>query len=210
MTQSGHWNTVYQTKSADHVSWYRSHLETSLQLIRASAPDPATPIIDVGGGASTLVDDLLAEGYRNLTVVDLADEGLRVARERLGRRGAEVDWQVGDITQMTLPRQDYGVWHDRAVFHFLVDPDDRAAYVRQVLDSVAPGGTLIMATFGPEGPQQCSGLDVCRYDAATLHDELGPAFSLIDEAIEDHETPGGTWQQFQYARFVRNPVEPQR
>ncbi|MFO7858544.1 MAG: class I SAM-dependent methyltransferase [Ectothiorhodospiraceae bacterium] len=203
MTQSNHWNTVYQTKSAEHVSWYRSHLETSLRLIRESAPDPAAPIIDVGGGASTLVDDLLAEGYRNITVADVAEEGLRVARDRLGARATEVDWQVGDITQMTLPRKDYAVWHDRAVFHFLVDSDDRVAYVRRVLDHVAAGGTLIMATFGPEGPHQCSGLDVCRYDAAALQKELSPAFTLVDDAVEEHQTPGGTWQQFQYARFAR-------
>lgn len=203
MTQSAHWNTVYQTRPADHVSWYRSHLETSLRLIRESAPDPAAAIIDVGGGASTLVDDLLACGYHNLTVVDLAGEGLRVAGDRLDARATDVDWQEGDITRMTLPRQDYAVWHDRAVFHFLVNPDDRAAYVRQVLDCVAPGGTLIMATFGPEGPQQCSGLDVCRYDATALHRELGPALTLVGDAIEEHETPGGTRQQFQYARFVR-------
>ncbi|MDN3518048.1 class I SAM-dependent methyltransferase [Aquisalimonas lutea] len=201
MTMQSHWEAIYRDKAPDEVSWYRPHLETSLRLIREAAPDRAAPIIDVGGGESTLVDDLLAEGYRRVTVLDLSRAAVDVARQRLGERALDVDWQVADITGAALPEQHYAVWHDRAVFHFLVDPGLRAAYVRQALGSLTPGGSLIMATFGPQGPEQCSGLDVVRYDAATLHEQLGPRFALVEHITEDHVTPAGTTQQFLYAHF---------
>jgi len=198
MDQRLHWETVYRTKAPDAVSWYAPHLDTSLALIGRSAASTSSAIIDVGGGEATLVDDLLARGYRDVSVLDISAEAIRVARERLGPRGDEVDWLVADITQADLPQRRYDVWHDRAVFHFLLEPGQRAAYVRQVARAMRPGGSVIVATFGPEGPTKCSGLDIVRYDADGLHDEFGPAFRLVESAVELHQTPFGTTQQFVY------------
>ena len=191
-----HWNRVYQTKEPTQVSWYRAHLETSLELTAQAAPDRASAIIDVGGGEATLVDDLMARGYGDVTVLDISDAALEVTRRRLGDRAAAVHWVSGDVTTVALPEERYDVWHDRAVFHFLTDPDRRTAYVRQVARSVRRGGHVIVATFGPEGPLQCSGLDVVRYDADALHDEFGARFELVSHREEVHETPGGRQQQF--------------
>jgi len=198
MDQRLHWETVYRTKAPDAVSWYAPHLETSLALIGRSAASASSAIIDVGGGEATLVDDLLARGYGDVTVLDISAEAIRVARERLGPQGEQVAWLVADITQADLPQRRYDVWHDRAVFHFLLDPAHRAAYVRQVARAMRPGGSVIVATFGPEGPTTCSGLDIVRYDARALHGEFGPAFRLVDSAVELHRTPFGTTQQFVY------------
>ena len=198
MDQRLHWETVYRTKAPDAVSWYAPHLDTSLALIKRSAASTSSAIIDVGGGEATLVDDLLARGYTDVSVLDISAEAIRVARERLGPQGGQVDWLVADITQADLAQGRYDVWHDRAVFHFLLDPEQRAAYVRQVARAMRPGGSVIVATFGPEGPTTCSGLDIVRYDADGLHDEFGPAFRLVDSAIELHRTPFGTTQQFVY------------
>ena len=164
-----HWDTVYRTKAPEAVSWYRAHLERSLDLIGRVAPDLAASIIDVGGGESTLVDDLLARGYRNITVLDLSSTAVEVARKRLGNLAQQVTWSVADITRVALPDRHYDVWHDRAVFHFLTGEGERQAYVRRVMQSVKRGGHVIVATFGPEGPEKCSGLDVVRYDADSLH-----------------------------------------
>ena len=193
-----HWNRVYATKAVDAVSWYASHLESSLRLIRESAADRDARIIDVGGGASTLVDDLLADGYRAVSVLDLADEALRAARERLGDRANEVTWITGDVTRVTLPERSIDVWHDRAVFHFLTDPADRARYVANVARSVKPGGRVIVATFGPQGPERCSGLEVVRYDADQLHGTFGARFTKLASFVETHHTPWGSEQQFVY------------
>jgi len=193
-----HWEGVYRSKAPDAVSWYRAHLERSIELIERVAPDKDAPIIDVGGGESTLVDDLLARGYRRVTVLDISPTAIEVARERLGSRAQEVDWIVADITQTEIPARRYRVWHDRAVFHFLTDPVQRAAYVRQVARAVAPGGYVIVATFGPEGPTKCSGLDVVRYDADALHGEFGAQFRLVGSETEIHRTPTGATQQFLY------------
>lgn len=193
-----HWNHVYQTKSPDAVSWYRPHLEKSLALIRRAAGDLSAAIVDVGGGESTLVDDLLAAGYRDVTVLDISPTAIEVAKKRLGNNADRVTWLAADITEADLPEHRYDVWHDRAVFHFLTEPRQRAAYVRQVARAVKPGGHVIVAAFGPEGPQQCSGLDVVRYDADALHDEFGNHFRLVDSTTELHETPFGTTQQFVY------------
>ena len=198
MEQQAHWEHVYQTKAADAVSWYRPHLEHSMELIRCSAPDLSDSVIDIGGGESTLVDDLLAAGYRDVTVLDISPTAIEVAKQRLGSDAERVAWLAADITEVELPEHRYDVWHDRAVFHFLTDPAQRAAYVRQVARSVRPGGYVIVATFGPEGPQKCSGLDVVRYDADALHDEFGAAFQLLESKSELHETPFGTTQQFVY------------
>jgi len=198
MDQQLHWETVYRTKAPDAVSWYTPHLDTSLTLIERTAGAHSAAIIDVGGGEATLVDDLLARSFVDLTVLDISGEAIRVARQRLGARADDVQWLVADITQVTLPERRYDVWHDRAVFHFLLKPEQRAAYVRQVARAMRPGGSVIVATFGPEGPTKCSGLEIVRYDAEGLHDEFGPAFRLVESAIELHETPFGTTQQFVY------------
>ena len=198
MDKQTHWEKVYQTKAADAVSWYRPHLEKSLAFIRRAASDLSAAIIDVGGGESTLVDDLLADGYRDVTVLDISPTAIETAKRRLGGKAKDVAWLTADITETDLPRQRYDVWHDRAVFHFLTEPQQRAAYVRQVLLALKPGGHVIVATFGPEGPKKCSGLDVMRYDADALHDEFGAGFQLVESATELHATPFGTTQQFVY------------
>ena len=198
MPGKSHWESVYGSKAPDAVSWYRAHLERSLHLIEQSCADKSAAIIDVGGGESTLVDDLLERGYQDLTVLDISEKALEVARQRLGPRATGVSWIAADITTAKLPAQKFDVWHDRAVFHFLTLPADRVAYVRQVASSVRIGGHVIVATFGPEGPKQCSGLDVVRYDAASLHGEFGAAFKLEESSTETHHTPCGTTQQFLY------------
>ena len=189
---------MYRTTSPDTVSWYRAHLEMSLQLIEEAAPERNRAIIDVGGGESTLVDDLLARGYRDISVLDISPTALEVARARLGERSRRVQWVCGDVTAMDLGEQRYDVWHDRAVFHFLTEPTERVAYVRQVARSVKTGGYVIVAAFGPEGPTRCSGLPVVRYEPDALHDEFGDRFRLVKHLTELHETPKGATQQFVY------------
>jgi len=198
MAGKAHWEAVYGSTAPDALSWYRAHLERSLHLIEQSCPDKSVSIIDVGGGESTLVDDLLDRGYRTLTVLDISEKALKVAQQRLGPRSKHVAWIAADITTANLPAQTYDMWHDRAVFHFLTDARDRAAYVRLVTTSVKIRGHVIVATFGPEGPTKCSGLDVVRYDAESLHGEFGTAFKLERSATEIHQTPFGTTQQFIY------------
>ncbi|MDP2117713.1 MAG: class I SAM-dependent methyltransferase [Brevundimonas sp.] len=198
MTNKAHWENVYQNKAVDEVSWYRPHLEVSLQLIEQGAPDTGSAVIDVGGGEATLVDDLVERGYSDVTVLDISSAAIEVAKRRLGAAAASVHWITGDITAVELEAARYDVWHDRAVFHFLTSADDRAAYVRQVSRAVKLGGHVIVATFGPEGPEKCSGMDVVRYDAENLHGEFGPRFRLLDSVTELHETPWGTPQQFMY------------
>lgn len=192
-----HWETVYNTKASDQVSWFQPHAASSLRLIQACAGRDAH-VIDVGGGASVLVDDLLDAGYRNLTVLDLAESALATSRARLGARADAVQWIAADIARADLPAARYDVWHDRAVFHFLTDPDDRARYVAQVLRSVKPGGHVIVAAFGPGGPLQCSGLDVVRYAPDALHAEFGAPFRLLGHETEIHRTPAGGAQEFVY------------
>jgi 2-polyprenyl-3-methyl-5-hydroxy-6-metoxy-1,4-benzoquinol methylase len=198
MPSKEHWEQVYSTKAPDAVSWFQVHAELSLRLIHETGAGPDAAIIDVGGGASTLVDDLLAEGYQNVTVLDLSGAALAAAQTRLGEQAAAVQWIEADITQVELPAQSYDVWHDRAVFHFLTEPEARAAYVRAVLRAVKPGGHVIVATFAADGPTQCSGLPVARYDADALHAEFGEPFALLKQEKEAHQTPFGTVQQFVY------------
>lgn len=198
MTTKAHWEDVYRSRAVDEVSWYRPHLDVSLSLIENAAPDHGNAIIDVGGGEATLVDDLVARGYGDVTVLDISQAAIDVARARLGPAAAPVRWITGDITQVELEAAHYDLWHDRAVFHFLTKAEDRAAYVRQVARAVKPGGHVIVATFGPEGPEKCSGMDVVRYDAGSLHGEFGAKFRLLDSVTELHETPWGTPQQFMY------------
>jgi 2-polyprenyl-3-methyl-5-hydroxy-6-metoxy-1,4-benzoquinol methylase len=193
-----HWENIYTTKAADQVSWYRRHLETSLALIERAATDRYASIIDVGGGESTLVDDLLARGFQNITVLDVSKVAIEATKQRLGSRAERIHWLVADVTQVELDPRTYDVWHDRAVFHFLTLPEQRSAYVRQAARSVRPGGHVIVSTFGPEGPTKCSGLNVVRYDADSLHDEFGARFRLVENSKELHDTPFGTTQQFLY------------
>ena len=198
MNVQNHWERIYGTKAPEAVSWYRPHLEISLKLIERSAPDFSASIIDVGGGESSLVDDLLARGYKNVTVLDVSQTAIVVSKKRLGTASARVTWLVADISKAELAPRAYDVWHDRAVFHFLTAVDERVAYVRQVAHAVKPGGHVIVSTFGPEGPTKCSGLDVVRYDAESLHNEFGVHFNLLDHSEELHRTPSGTVQQFLY------------
>lgn len=198
MDPKTHWEHIYTTKAPDQVSWYRPHLETSLSLIERAVTDRNTSIIDVGGGESTLVDDLLQQGFRNITVLDVSKSAIEVNRARLGDTANGVRWLTADITSAELEPNAYDVWHDRAVFHFLTAPEQRVAYVRQVIRAVKPGGHVIVSTFGPEGPTKCSGLDVVRYDAQSLHGEFGARFRLVESSKEMHHTPFGTTQQFLY------------
>ncbi len=193
-----HWEKIYTEKAPDAVSWYRPHLETSLDLIEEVGAVRSISIIDVGGGESTLVDDLLARGYENITVLDISRTAIDANRQRLGEASERVQWLVGDITKIDLPPSAYDVWHDRAVFHFLATPGDRVAYVRQVAHAVKHGGYVIVSTFGPEGPTKCSGLEVVRYDAESLHREFGVQFRSLGSSKELHQTPFGTVQQFLY------------
>lgn len=199
MQSKEHWERVYATKATDRVSWYQPHAEHSLQLIRGTGVPLAAPILDVGGGASTLVDDLLEAGYTGLTVLDLSAAALAAARRRLGdARARRVQWIEADVTRAALPRHGIEVWHDRAVFHFLTSADERHAYVEAVLRAVRPGGHVIVATFAEDGPEQCSGLPVVRYSAGALHAEFGAPFTLLRHEKEAHRTPAGVVQQFVY------------
>jgi len=198
MNLEQYWDRIYRTKHAQDVSWFRPHLHTSLELISQTGVSRDAPILDVGGGASTLVDDLLAAGYSDLTVVDLSEAGLETARARLGPRASEVKWVAADVTRVNLAPSHFQVWHDRAVFHFLMEAEDRRRYVEQVRRAVAPGGHVIVATFGPEGPLRCSGLPTARYDADALHAVFGSDFALVDRREERHRTPAGADQQFVY------------
>ena len=197
-----HWEDVYATKAETAVSWYQRHPVRSLQMIATAAPDRTVPVIDIGGGASTLVDDLLAEGFGDITVLDVAEAALAKSRARLGAAAGKVSWIVADITQWTPPRH-YRVWHDRAVFHFLTDSAGQNAYVAALEAATEPGATAIMATFALDGPEKCSGLPVQRYSPQTLAARLGRSFRLIDEAREAHRTPGGSEQHFSYAVLRR-------
>jgi len=193
-----HWDKVYKAKAPDAVSWYRPHLETSLALIDQTAAEPSSAIIDVGGGESTLVDDLLSRGYQNITVLDISETAIDVCKTRMGALADAIHWLVADVTLAELEPDAYDVWHDRAVFHFLTGIDQRAAYVRSVARSVKSGGHVIVSTFGPEGPAKCSGLDVVRYNANSLHDQFGVRFRLVESSLEIHRTPFGATQQFLY------------
>jgi SAM-dependent methyltransferase len=193
-----YWETIYRSKAPTELSWYQPEARLSLDLIRRVAIDLDTPIIDVGGGASTLVDGLLDAGYRAVTVLDLAPTALARAQQRLGDRARLVTWIVGDVLTAPLDSNGYAVWHDRAVLHFLTDPRDRARYVARARRAVRLGGHAIVASFGPGGPTRCSGLEVMRYSPEGMHAEFGASFRLLDSVQEDHRTPSGLTQVFTY------------
>lgn len=198
MDPKTYWDKIYTTQAPESVSWYRAHLETSLALIERAAASRSANIVDIGGGESTLVDDLLLRGYKNLTVLDVSQTAIEVTKRRMGPAADQVRWLVGDILEIGLEPRAYDLWHDRAVFHFLTTQKERIAYVRQVARAVKPGGHVIVSTFGPEGPTKCSGLEVMRYDADSLHDEFGGSFRLVESSKELHQTPSGRTQQFLY------------
>ena len=198
MDSKAHWERIYRTKQPDEVSWFQREAAISLALIRRVAPQVTARILDVGGGASTLVDGLVAAGYRGVTVLDLAPAALELARRRLGAAAPDVTWLEADVLSVDLQPSHFDVWHDRAVFHFLTSAADRAKYVEQVRISVKPGGHVLVATFADDGPTHCSGLPVARYSAGTLHHEFGSAFRLLESVREEHVTPSGSKQAFVY------------
>lgn len=195
---AAHWEDVYGRKKPEEVSWFAPHLKRSLAFVEKAGLPHEAAIIDVGGGASTLVDDLLERGHSNVTVLDISANAIEVAKQRLGARALEVQWRVGDITEVALPEGAFDFWHDRAVFHFLRQPADREKYVANVRRALKPGGHILVATFGPEGPQRCSGLDVMRYSSDQLHGEFGDDFRKVESLTELHSTPSGGEQQFVY------------
>ena len=198
MNRKTHWENVYQTKEVDQVSWYRDHLENSLQMILNTNVSKDAAIIDVGGGSSTLVDDLLQHGFADVSVLDISGKALENSKTRLGQQSESVEWIEADITQVSLPENHYDVWHDRAVFHFLTDENDRKRYVELVKKSLKVGGHIIVASFGLNGPKKCSGLDVVQYSPDSMHDEFGKSFELVKSISETHKTPFNTSQEFIY------------
>ena len=198
MDPKTHWESVYRTKDVHEVSWFQAEARRSRDLITRICPDRAAPIIDVGAGASVLVDNLLAAGYVDVTVLDVSEAALEISRDRLGADSAKVKWMRADVRRPQLDEGAYAVWHDRAVFHFLTDAADRAAYVEQVRHAVKPGGYVLVATFAEDGPEYCSGLPVVRYSAEGLHSEFGTDFQLVRSEHEDHHTPAGAEQSFLY------------
>ena len=202
MTDKSHWENIYTNKSAQDVSWYREHLNISLDFIQKCRLSPDAGIIDIGGGASTLADDLCELGYVNVSVLDISKRSLEKAKQRLGARADRVQWMEGDITRVQLPFEHYDLWHDRAVFHFLTDSSAQKAYVEAATRAVKSGGFIIIATFSPEGPAKCSGLPVQRYDAATLVRQFSECV-LMDSQMEIHQTPSGTSQSFTYVRLKK-------
>lgn len=201
MQTKNHWEQLFSSKAADTVGWFQKHAELSLKFIRSTGIPHTASIIDVGGGASTLVDDLLADGYSNLTVLDISATALAATRRRLGPGADGISWIEADITKAILPCHAFDVWHDRAVFHFLTTPEDRLAYRNAALQSIKPGGQAIVATFAEDGPTTCSGLPVMRYRPEDLQAQFGPAFSLLRHENEAHVTPSGSVQKYLYCCF---------
>jgi len=197
-----HWIQVYADKAPTAVSWFQETPEPSLRALNRFGASPSSSLIDVGGGASNLVDALLEQGWQDITVLDIAAPALEAAKARLGPLADKVQWEVADITDWH-PARKFGVWHDRAVFHFLTEPQQRKAYRRALLAGLAPGGLMIMTTFALDGPERCSGLPVQRYDAASLAEEMGDTLQLIDGWREEHVTPWGAKQSFNWCAFRR-------
>lgn len=197
MDSREHWDQVYRSKGASGVSWYQQTADLSLRMLGGECGIDSA-IIDVGGGASTLVDGLIEAGYREITVLDLSRTALEVAQHRLGMLSQRVQWLEGNVLTAELKPSSYDVWHDRAVFHFLTTAQDRERYVAQVMRAVKPGGHVLVATFAEDGPERCSGLPVARYSADALHAEFGSEFRLIRTERQQHLTPWGATQNFTY------------
>ena len=199
-----HWGDVYQEKSPSEVSWYQKEPKLSLELIRRTNVATNDAIIDVGGGASVLVDYLSKECYTNLTVLDISENAIAISKKRLGDRAKSIEWIVSDITQFDTS-QKFSLWHDRALFHFLTDPSDRKSYVKALKNALIPEGHLIIATFAIGGPENCSGLEIVQYDSEKMIAELGEDFELVEERNEVHITPANKEQEFIYFRFLKMP-----
>ncbi|WFU14000.1 methyltransferase domain-containing protein [Bradyrhizobium sp. CB3481] len=202
ISRQAHWENVYTTKREDEVSWFQQSPTPSLDLIMQAEPTLSSAIIDIGGGASRLVDNLLERGFEDITVLDLSAAALAADKVRLGIRAERVNWIVADVTSWQ-PARAYEIWHDRAAFHFLTDASDRAAYIARLERGLKIGGHAIIATFAPDGPEKCSGLPVARYDSAGLARTLGAAFKLIHTQRHEHATPWGARQAFQFSIFRR-------
>ena len=196
MDARSHWEQVHATKDPEQVSWFSPHLDRSLELIERAVPDRLASILDVGAGQSTLVDDLLGLGYENISVLEISQTALDGLKARVGQAGRGIRWIWGDVTETALSEASIDLWHDRAVFHFLTEAGQRRAYVERVRRALKPGGSLIVSTFGPSGPERCSGLATMRYDASSLGSEFGDGFSLVESSLDLHETPSGAVQQF--------------
>ena len=201
-TRRAHWDKAYQSKGEAGVSWFEDAPAVSLDLIRRHVTIATASLIDIGGGASRLVDALLDEGMKSVTVLDLSPAALDAARARLGLRADAAHWVAADVTAWR-PDRTYDIWHDRAAFHFLTDPDDRAAYIERLTAAVAPGGYAVIATFAPDGPERCSGLPVVRYDPAALAEVIGPSFRLVEHVKHQHTTPWNSTQAFQFSVLQR-------
>jgi SAM-dependent methyltransferase len=200
--RQAHWENVYATKRENEVSWFQENPALSLALIDAAGATYDSAIIDIGGGESRLVDVLLQRGFRSLAVLDLSESALTAVRTRIGGEATKLEWIVADVTTWAPARQ-YDIWHDRAAFHFLTDPDDRAAYVARLKSALRPNGQAIIATFALDGPEKCSGLPVQRYDAESLQATLGSEFKVLETRRETHATPWGSTQSFQFTRLQR-------
>jgi trans-aconitate methyltransferase len=200
--RKAHWEHIYETKAENELSWFQERPVVSLDLIRATGVNPGAEIIDIGGGESRLVDALLNEGFGALTVLDVSEKALAAAKARLGPRSAKVAWIAADVTAWK-PSKSYDLWHDRAAFHFLTEADDRQAYAECVTKAVRPGGHVIIGTFAPDGPERCSGLPVMRHDAASIGAILGDKFALVESRRDDHVTPAGATQRFQFSLLRR-------
>ena len=207
MDRQAHWRQIYATKGDRDVSWFQESPAISLRLIEAAGLRLDTCVLDVGGGASRLVDTLLAKGVGCVCVLDIAEEALVRSQARLGPDGGRVKWIVADVTGQWAAKP-VDIWHDRAVFHFLTEASDRANYVMQLRQHLKPGGTAIIATFGPDGPEECSGLPVVRYSPEALAAELGPDLTLVESVPELHQTRSGRTQSFQYSRFLKTDRPP--
>ena len=200
--RSRHWENVYATKGEKDVSWFEETPAISLSLIRSTGVTLRAAVVDIGGGASRLVDALVNDGFEIVTVLDISEKALAIAKARLGVLGAKVRWVVADVTKW-VPSDTYDVWHDRAAFHFLTDPADRVAYAERVRQAVRSGGHVIIGTFAPDGPERCSGLQIVRHDAASLGQMLGLEFEFMEMRHHSHWTPAGGVQSFQFSRFQR-------
>lgn len=203
MDVKSHWEHTFEARSPAQTSWYTPHLQHSIRWIEESGLPKTAAILDVGAGRSTLIDDLLARSYTALTALDISESALEEIRQRIGQRASSVRWIAGDVTTVSLSPGRYDLWHDRALFHFLTEPAQRHQYFNQIKRALKPGGLVMLSTFGPEGPVQCSGLAVCRYDRESLAAVFGHGFTLQDAEMETHTTPSGKPQQFLHARFIR-------
>ncbi len=203
MQSAPHWENIYSTKAIHDVSWFQTHAGCSLDLIDRTQISPDAQIIDVGSGASILISELIAGGYKNLTVLDISAAAIAAAQKQLGSAANGVQWIHSDITTVKLSADAYDLWHDRAAFHFLTEENDRAAYINTVSKAVKPGGHLILATFAEDGPLKCSGLQIVRYSPQDLRAQFDGAFSFVEHQYEDHATPFGSVQRFVYCHFQR-------